>query len=71
MLYLAPWLLRYFKLISFEVTVLVNGLAVKRITAVTFVSGLVAVSDPALELDPEPADEEPCELAPEDPAVET
>jgi hypothetical protein len=34
---------RYFKLISFEVTVLVKGLAVKRITAVSFASGLVAV----------------------------
>lgn len=53
----------YFKLISFEVTVLVNGLAVKRITAVSFVSGRFAAGRPPLELVEEPPDEELCEPA--------
>src|SRR4030095_8549141 len=57
----------YFTLMSCEVTVLVNGFAVKRITALTFVSGRFG-SPP---LDPvDPLDPELCELEPAGAPVE-
>ena len=56
---------------SFEVTVLVNGFAVKRITAVILVSGKLLVESPPLELEvcvpPDGADE----LELDDPPVDT
>ena len=56
---------------SFEVTVLVNGFAVKRITAVILVSVKLPVGSPPLELEvcvpPDGADE----LELDDPPLET
>ena len=50
-------------------TVLVNGLAVKRITAVSFVSGKLADGSPPLEVCDELPDEELCELELDAPPV--
>jgi hypothetical protein len=52
-----------------DVTVLVSGFAVKRITALTFVSG--KAGSPPLEPDDEPPVEELCELEPAGAPVET
>jgi len=61
----------HFTLMSFEVTVLVNGFAVKRITAVILVSVKLPVGSPPLELEvcvpPDGADE----LELDDPPLET
>jgi hypothetical protein len=56
---------------SCEVTVLVNGFAVKRITAETFVNGKFPIDSPPLEPVDEPLDDELCVLEPAGAPVDT
>ncbi len=72
LLCLAHSAMSYFTLTSCEVTVLVNGLAVKRITAVILVSGKLPVGSPLLEFDDELLlDDDDCELELDAPPVWT